>query len=49
MAEMVVMRNPILNVRSSLNLIQVKLNAVTVGYNPVDASLPCTKKYSKAV
>lgn len=40
---------PILNVSSSLNLNHVKSNAVTVGYNPLEASRPTTRKYSMAV
>ena len=41
-----VKRKPILKVSNSVNLSQVKLKTVTVGYNPVVASRPTTKKYS---
>ncbi len=44
--EIGVRRKPMLNVSSSVNFSQVKLNTVTVGYKPVAASRPMAKKYS---
>ncbi len=44
-----VSRKPMLNVSNSVNFSHVKLNTVTVGYKPVEASRPTAKKYSYAV
>ncbi|CUP99789.1 Uncharacterised protein [Segatella copri] len=42
-------RKPMLKVSNSVNFNHVKLNTVTVGYIPVEASRPTAKKYSYAV